>query len=263
MSILSEREIISELGRGILFYPLKENSIKPCSLCLTASEYAYAIRRQKCLEVKQDKQGKFFLLPPNDTILIWTDESIWLSQYFCATLHSRVEIVSLGIGHIGTRINPSWIGVLCIPFNNYFNKPVRIDIQNSQKPIAYLIIHKLRNKSSTTSNIDRSGRLDIIALKPKSDKIIKWLVNPENLWMTDREKLKQVLEKTKQYKEIKTRFLQRWFLLILGADLQTKWIAIAGIMAILGFLLQFFSFVSDKLIPFIRQLLPYIESLIK
>ncbi|MEO3707241.1 hypothetical protein [Trichormus azollae] len=51
MSVLSDQDIIRELGKGIVFYPLKPGSIKACDLCLTASEYAYAIGLKKCLPI--------------------------------------------------------------------------------------------------------------------------------------------------------------------------------------------------------------------
>ncbi|MEH2252242.1 hypothetical protein [Nostoc sp.] len=101
MSVLSYQDIIRELGRGILFHPLKADSVKACDLCLTASEYAYAIGQQKRLTIEtesnQDQPGKekkFFYIPPRDTALVWTDESVWLSNRFRGPLYSVVELVS-------------------------------------------------------------------------------------------------------------------------------------------------------------------------
>ena len=89
MSVLSDRDIIRELGKGRVFHPLKPASIKASDLCLTASEYAYAIGLKKCLpidkEAKQDnpnQEQKFSYIPPKDTTLVWTDESLWLSNLF-------------------------------------------------------------------------------------------------------------------------------------------------------------------------------------
>ncbi|GAA6622519.1 hypothetical protein [Scytonema sp. NUACC26] len=56
MSVLSDKDLIRELGRGILFHPLKPDSIKACDLCLTASEYAYAIGQQKRLTVQTESK---------------------------------------------------------------------------------------------------------------------------------------------------------------------------------------------------------------
>jgi hypothetical protein len=45
MSVLSEWDIIKELGNKIFIYPFNnETSIRGCSLVLTASEYAYAFK---------------------------------------------------------------------------------------------------------------------------------------------------------------------------------------------------------------------------
>lgn len=111
MSVLGEWDIIKKLGGDILFHPLKPHSLRICRLCLTASEYAYSINQQKRLaietEAKQNEEHKLFYIPKGETALVWTDESIWLSNSLCGTVHSRVELVSKGIDHIGTTVNPN------------------------------------------------------------------------------------------------------------------------------------------------------------
>ncbi len=54
MAVLSDRDIVRELGKGILFHPLKPESIKVCRLCLTASEYAYALNQQRRIPIQSE-----------------------------------------------------------------------------------------------------------------------------------------------------------------------------------------------------------------
>ena len=102
MSVLSEWDIINELGRGIFIYPFQERntSIRGCCLCLTASEYAYTFdiaqptqEPQHLLFTDQDN-NKFIKIPSRKTAIIWTEESVFLGNYLCGSLHSTVKLVS-------------------------------------------------------------------------------------------------------------------------------------------------------------------------
>ncbi|MBW4683741.1 MAG: hypothetical protein KME40_01315 [Komarekiella atlantica HA4396-MV6] len=241
MSVLSDRDIIRELGKSILFHPLKPGSINACDLCLTASEYAYAIGQQKRLaietEPKKDKPGEeqqFFYIPPRDTALVWTDESIWLNNYMCGLINSRVGLVSQGLGHLGTRVNPSWSGVLCIALHNVSNEPLRINVRDINEPIAYLMVQKLSSQSSKNGNIDIPARLDILNNLPNTNEIYAFFSKRKNKWMSDDKiQLKTLLLESHEYKKLKRGFSDI-FLRILGSDEQTRWTAIAAIGTILS-----------------------------
>src|SRR6476661_4747632 len=119
MSVLSEWDIINELGRGIFIYPF---SLRGCCLCLTASKHAYTFYIDQ-----QTQQHGFLLLteppdiikiPSRKTAIIWTNESVFLGNYLCGSLHSKVKLVSQGLGHIGTRVNPNYGGVMAIALHN-------------------------------------------------------------------------------------------------------------------------------------------------
>lgn len=208
MSILSKKSLIKELGKGIFYHPLKINSIRSCNFCLTASEYAYSTKNKQRLEIKNENENKKYLeIPPNDTVLIWTDESIWLSQNFCASLHSTTTLVSKGIGHIGTRINPNWCGVLSIAFHNLSDNPVNINIKDAQNPIAYLMIHKLTSQSEKQGNIDGGSRLDILEGLFNTQEIYDFYQKRDNRWMRDNvELLKEKMIHSKEYLKLKDNF---------------------------------------------------------
>lgn len=237
MTVLSERELIGELGKGILLHPLKPGSIKACNICLTASEYAYAIGRDERLPIMMqvnpnnpNEEQKYFELPPRDTTLVWTDESLWLSSYLCSTIHSRVELVSKGMGHIGTRVNPWWLGVLCIAFHNLSDTPRRLYVRNTKEPIAYLMVHRLSSKSSIKSNIDTAARLDVLQGCQNAREIYEWYNNRANTWMsTDKNLLKKLMIDSDEYKNLKSGGVQLFVSSYIGSDQMTVWTAIIAI----------------------------------
>jgi hypothetical protein len=240
MSVLSDQDIIRELGRGILFHPLKpsvtsqplKGSIRAGDLCLTASENAYAIGLQQRLPIQTEanpdnpsEQLKYFEIPPRETALVWTDESVWLSNEFRGPLYSVVEQAADGLGHIGTRVNPFWAAVLCIPLHNLSDGNLRIYVRNLKKPIAYLAIEKLSSRSSITPNSDNPARLDLIAGKPNSQEISDYYNKTEHLWMRgDYNKLRELMIASDEYKKLK-KGVKDTLLGFLGSDEEIRWSA--------------------------------------
>jgi len=183
MSVLSEQDIIDELGKGILIYPFKKSQLTGSCLALTASQYAYAIKDKKLLDAHSDpnqSEQKFFILPPRDTILVWTNESVCINDCFCGSIIARVRLVSKGIGHIGTRVNPNWEGILCITLHNLSDADIKINLDET---IAYLRFHKLLSKSLTPKNLHDPARLDILPEScPVPDKLNRWIYEGANRW---------------------------------------------------------------------------------
>ena len=211
MSVLSEWDIIDELGRGIFIYPFKgaKDSITGCCLCLTASEHAYTFyidqqtQERKCLCLT-DKADNFIKIPSRKTAIIWTQESVFLGNYLCGSLHSKVKLVSQGLGHIGTRVNPNYGGVMAIALHNLSDNEIQIKVGET---IAYLRIHRLSSKSSFPSPYsDHAGKLeDAIPEGYVGPPDLKdWLKDPLNRWRKgEPEEIWKVLEASSKYQEAK------------------------------------------------------------
>lgn len=238
MSILSDRDIIRELGKGIFLHPLKAGTIKACDIRLTASEYAYAIGSQQRLNIrseprkhKPNEEQLFFEIPPRDTALVWTDESVYLSDRFRGPLYSTVEMVSKGIGHIGTRVNPCWSGVLCIALHNLSELPIRVNVRDVNQPIVYLAIEKLSSKSLHGRNIDKAARLDILKGLPNTNEIHDFFSQKENAWMAgDSHELTRRMLNSNEYKSIKKGSIDT-FRILFSQDALTYWAVIAAIFS--------------------------------
>jgi len=230
MSVLSEWDIINELGRGILIYPFKgkDNSIRGCCLCLTASEYAYTYiidsqtqqRKTELLTKVNSSNKKFIQIPKRQTAVVWTNESVLLKNYFCGSIHSKVKLVSKGVGHIGTRVNPNYGEIMAIALHNLSEYDVQIDVG---EVIAYLMVYRLSSKSSFPQQIDDPGKFrDAIpegfSIPPELN---QWINDSQHQWRKgDEEALKRELEKLPEYqqaknelkkKSIRYRFIFKYF----------------------------------------------------
>lgn len=211
MSVLSEWDIINELGRGIFIYPFKgkEHSIRGCCVCLTASEYAYTFnidqqtQQKQTLLLKDQQDNKFIKIPSRKTAIIWTNESVFVDNYLCGAIHSQVKLVSQGIGHLGTRVNPNYGGVMAIAIHNLSDNDIQIKVGDT---IAYLRIHRLSSKSSFSPYRDDPGKLNdaIPEDYPTPQELKNWLNDSQNLWRRgDKNDILKVLEQSSEYKKAK------------------------------------------------------------
>ena len=151
---LSDKDIKRLLGYHIFIYPFKEENLKPASYNLTAS---------KCAFVKDEKGnqklivcGNKIIIPPHETGIVETQESIYVSRWITGTYHSKVKMVNKGIGHIGTTLDPCFFGVSAIALHNTTNKPIEIKVGDT---IATLIFSSLKSRS-TGIHDNISGRQD-------------------------------------------------------------------------------------------------------
>jgi deoxycytidine triphosphate deaminase len=216
MSVLSEWDIINELGKGIFIYPFnfqggEDHSIRGCCLCLRASEYAYRFtinqqtrKKEAVLCYEQDLDGnKLIRIPAQKTAILWTNESVFLGNYLCGSLHSKVKLVSQGLGHIGTRVNPNYGGILAIALHNLSDEDILIKVGET---IAYLRIHRLNSKSSFGKSRDSAGRFSDAIPEgcPTPSELQSWIEDQHNLWRKgDPEEIRKVLEASSHYQKAK------------------------------------------------------------
>ena len=213
MSVLSEWDIINELGRGIFIYPFKdkEHSIRACCLCLTASEYAYTFSINQQTQEKEAlpliekdlDDNKILKIPARKTAILWTNESVFLGNYLCGSIHSKVNLVSQGLGHIGTRVNPNYGGIFAIAMHNLSDNDILIKVGET---IAYLRIHKLNSKSSFAKSRDDAGKLhDAIPEDYKIPRELQnWINDPQSRWRKgDADDIWKVLEASSEYQKAK------------------------------------------------------------
>lgn len=155
--MLSDVDIVKELGKNILIYPFDEKNLKGASFNLTASKFAWSISTKETIIL-----GDKIVIPPHDTGIIYTSEIVSITKNISGTFHSRVNDVSSGCGHIGTTLNPGWFGRLLIAITNHTDTPITIDVGD---PFVTLIFYYLKHKSTNLQDDNTSNRRDIITKK--------------------------------------------------------------------------------------------------
>ncbi|MBZ5480232.1 hypothetical protein LDP77_14210 [Bacillus sp. T_4] len=154
MSVLSNVDVEKELlkGKNIRIYPLKIDNIKGSTYNLTASEYAWSITTKKSLV-----QNNKIVIPPNDSALIATQEVIWTSSKIAGSYHSKVSIVSKGGGHIGTTLDPEWIGHSLITVHNHHPQDsLEIGVNDTFVSIMFQYL----NRKATVEQTNKPSQLD-------------------------------------------------------------------------------------------------------
>lgn len=117
LGVLGNKQIKKKLGKDIFIYPFKESNLKGASYNLTASKLAYIASNKKIAVNSHDE----IIIPPHETVLIQTQEAIYTRKQICGTYHSKVSLVSEGFSHIGTTLDPGYMGPSLIAITNNTN----------------------------------------------------------------------------------------------------------------------------------------------
>ena len=196
MAILSDADIRQEIGNNILIYPFQEGYLKGASYNLSASKLAWDLATKKNIYVDQEKA---VIIPPNSTAVIETNETIWVSQKIAGTYHSRVSQVSHGTGHIGTTLDPNYIGPSLIAVHNHSNEAIKIPLET--EPFLTLTFHYLHTASLKEQHGNSHARRDVLATLG----IILTQEENQSLdqpYMSDKVALKAKMEECQDFKTI-------------------------------------------------------------
>ena len=122
--MLSYLDIKRELGQNIYIYPVFPSSIKANSIDLHVSKFGWSLKTKKSIRTSENH----LTIPANDTALIYTKESIYVSHRIGGSFHSKVTLVSKGLGHIGTALDAQYVGNCLIAIHNHSTNPVKLTI---------------------------------------------------------------------------------------------------------------------------------------
>lgn len=135
------------MGKEIYIYPFKEENLKECSYNLTLSKYAYSIDDKKLLINKENQ----IVIPSQETVILITEESIYVTGRICGTYHSKVSLVTKGLSHISTTLDPYYIGKSAIAVHNNSKKEVVLEPGDT---FATLIFYKLSTEVPKKENLE-------------------------------------------------------------------------------------------------------------
>lgn len=200
--MLSKYDILKELGKGISIFPLKECNIKENSINLSASKFSWAttscdiyidedeVDKNKKFSLTQDEthnkkisivknnsavikdcKNEYIILLPLSTTLIETQEVLSTNSYIGGTYHSKVGMVSKGLGHIGTMVGPNFSGDSLIAVHNTSQNLIVIKVGET---FVSVVFHYL-NTSYEPINPTISGHTEKFAelgLKVSEDDLV-------------------------------------------------------------------------------------------
>lgn len=143
---LSDKDIKRLLGYHIFIYPFDKENLKASSYNLTASKFAF-VKVNENGEEKQKlivKDGNI-IIPAKKTGIIETRESIYVSKWITGTYHSKVKLVNMGLGHVGTTLDPCYFGISAIALHNTTEEDITIKVGDT---IATMMFYSLKSRSS-------------------------------------------------------------------------------------------------------------------
>ena len=178
--MLSDVDIKTELGKGIVLEPFEENCLTPVGYDLRVGAYGFSWKSRR--EVAIDKKGQI-RIEPNDTVLIETYESVGLSKQFGATIHSIVSIASAhGLAHISTTIDPGWAGKLLIQVHNRSSSVISLRFK---EPLCTACFFRMQSEAKKdhgkpTDRVDIRAWLSTVAEEARARRVYQsprfWLI---------------------------------------------------------------------------------------
>lgn len=197
--MLSIVDIKRELGKNIYIYPLNISSIKSNSIDLHASHFAWSIATKKSLF---DGNG-LIIIPPHDTALVYSEEAIYVSNKIGGTYHSKVRLVSNGLGHIGTSLDAQYIGLSIIAIHNVSNEPKKIVVGSEFVTITFHYLHS-DDYIDTISHDNPPGHPSLISNFEGLEEFQQW--EEANRWCRSKAELYIQMTNSAEYKECKKQF---------------------------------------------------------
>lgn len=197
--MLSIVDIKRELGKNIYIYPLTINAIKSNSIDLHASKFAWSVTTRKSLFDGMNK----IIIPPHDTALIYSQEAIYVSNKIGGTYHSKVRLVSQGLGHIGTSLDAQYVGLSIIAVHNITDEPKEICVGNEFVTIVFYYLHS-EDYVDTVSHDNPPGHPILLTNFENKEEFLNW--EESNRWCRSKSDLFIAMKESEAYKECKKQF---------------------------------------------------------
>lgn len=194
MSALSYYDIINELGKNILIYPLNCIKVQNASIDLTASKHAWSINSKKSL-LKDDK----IVIPPGESAIIFTNETIHISHKICGTFHSKVTLVAEGLSGISTTLDPLFTGILSITTTNNSDKEISLAVDS---PFVTLMLNYIKHSSSSLNAITSKEFITSLNAYEGYQAFYNY-VQSQN-WIFKTKELREKVINSSEYKEFKS-----------------------------------------------------------
>lgn len=265
--MLSRIDIEKELGKQINIFPLHMKNFKDNSINLCVGRYAWALQDGKVyfdsqtqrfsrettagaipFDVKRgesaifSQKSKYYVaLLPHSTTLIETKEVLAVGASIGGTYHSKVGMVSQGLGHIGTMLGPNFSGFSLITIHNMTDDVITL---NGGESFVSVVFHYLNTpiheKNATVSgHVDKMAELGVhLTAKERADLSEDWCGKIESV----RERMMQTDEYKDFQKALEIRKKEKWRKYITWRSI----VSFLSLMALLA-VLEFAAYQADKI----------------
>lgn len=148
--------------------PFRPDNLTPIGYNLSYSRFIVSIRKKTFAKIYHKNNEWFFFLKPAETVLILTRESIWVSKFIGGTFHSKVSLVTKGLGHVSTTLDPGWQGQLLVPLNNPTKEKIKVVIAKDQNGVMEydsfitMVLYWSAEASLNEKMDNKSARIEIL-----------------------------------------------------------------------------------------------------
>jgi deoxycytidine triphosphate deaminase len=139
--ILSDNDIRAAQGRSLVIEPFDGAKVTPIGYDVSVGDFVFILGG----DLLEATDGAFHI-QSGATVQILTKETLWLSPRLGGTVHSRVLLVSQGLTHISTTIDPCWSGPLLITMTNLSARTVELAASST---FATVVFHTLKTRTET------------------------------------------------------------------------------------------------------------------
>lgn len=147
--MLSNCDFAEQIGKNLLIYPFKYSQMDSCSYDITASKFAWSLStRNSTTKI----ESNCIEIPPQDTVVIVSQEIISLQKNLCGLCCSSVTLASSGLIMNTTPIKTGWIGKLLIAISNPTSDGKSISIGDKIAVLFVSKTHTPTNRHPQTRN---------------------------------------------------------------------------------------------------------------
>ncbi len=137
MAVVTDVTIERLMKRKLIrMVPFIEKGLTPVGYDVHASDVT-VVREDGQARVIDPVDGDF-VVPPGAQFLVLTREYLVLHHSLAASIHSQVGLVSMGMSHISTTIDPGWSGRLLLSMVNLTSRAIKVPADHA---IATIIFH--------------------------------------------------------------------------------------------------------------------------
>lgn len=196
--MLSIVDLKKELGDNIYIYPVHIESIKSNSIDLHASQFAWSLNTKKPI-----CNGDYIIIQPNDTGLIYTEESIYVSNHIGGSYHSKVTLVAHGAGHIGTTLDAQYIGCSIVAVHNHSRNEIKIKVGSEFVTLQFWYLNS-PDYADAPSHDNEPGHPRMLNGFEGVDSYIEW--RDKNTWTTRKKDLYLKMTGSDEFQKCKKEY---------------------------------------------------------